>query len=299
MAVLVRADSLDEAKKKLWKSFQLHMDFASFLGYIGDRVDIYLGDITRADLGLDLKSKEIIYEEVDSIIHCAAVLNRKSFKACYNVNLKGTLEVITMANTIHKRHPIRRFSFVSTVTIAGVRKNEIVREEEALDWGRSDYDTYSRTKKFCEHMVKKLLFDIPVTIFRPSAIIGDSRFPKTTQFDLVKALVICSKFPILPLSSKWKVDIVPADYVGKAIVTIHQKASPKYDIYHLSAGKDSLTYREIFSSLKKNGRSINVIFFPFLEKVNYRSGAGGIEPRRPDRNPELNHRNPAYLLFCF
>jgi thioester reductase-like protein len=33
----------------------------------------------------------------DSVIHCAASLNRKSEKSCLNVNLRGTLEVIQLA----------------------------------------------------------------------------------------------------------------------------------------------------------------------------------------------------------
>src|SRR6185437_15283388 len=96
----------------------------------------------------------------DSIIHCAASLNRKSEKSCLNVNLRGTLQVIKLAMSARDHHGLRRFSHVSTVAVAGQRQNEAVQEDSAIDWERSDYDPYARTKKFSEHMVNELLPDV-------------------------------------------------------------------------------------------------------------------------------------------
>src|SRR5207248_2290114 len=83
----------------------------------------------------------------------------------------------------------RRFSLVSTVAVAGKRQDEVVTEDRAIEWDRSDYDPYARTKKFCEHMTRQLLPEVPITIFRPSIVLGDSRYPQTTQFDMVRAFV--------------------------------------------------------------------------------------------------------------
>ena len=33
----------------------------------------------------------------------------------------------------------------------------VVYEDSAIDWSRSDYDPYARTKKFAEHMLHELL----------------------------------------------------------------------------------------------------------------------------------------------
>ena len=82
---------------------------------------------------------------------------------------------------------LRRYSHVSTVAVAGRRQNEIVTEDASIDWARSDYDPYARTKKFGEHMVRQLLHDVPTTIFRPAIVMGDSRWPATTQFDMAQA----------------------------------------------------------------------------------------------------------------
>src|SRR5204863_1961340 len=184
--------------------------------------------------GLSDDEYHALVDTTDSLIHCAASLNRKSEKQCLNVNLRGTLEVIQLARRAQTRNGLRRYSHVSTVAVAGKRHDEVVTEDAAIDWSRSDYDPYARTKKFCEHMVNQLLPDVPRTIFRPAIVMGDSRRAETSQFDMVQAFDVLARFPVLPLRPNDRIDIVPADYVGRAIVTIHQKKAPEHGINHLS-----------------------------------------------------------------
>ena len=105
-------------------------------------------------------------------------------------------------------------------------------------------------------MVYQLLPDVPRTIFRPAIVLGDSRRPETTQFDMVQAFSVLASLPVLPLKPTDRIDIVPADYVGKAIVAIHQKDTPKYPRYHLSSGTGSQTYRELTDALGRLAKRI-------------------------------------------
>jgi thioester reductase-like protein len=266
LAVLVRAKTEDEARKRLWKSLQLHMDFDAFARIL-PRFDVYLGDLTLSDLGLDADARERLVRAMTGVIHCAASLNRKSSKVCFNVNLRGTLEVIKLARDAADLHGLRRFCEVSTVAVAGTRQGEVVDEEHCIDWERSDYDPYARTKKFCEHMLHELLPDVPLVVFRPSIVLGDSRFPETTQFAMVRAFAALAYMRVLPLRRDARVDIVPADYVGDAIVEVHRAERPKYDAYHLSSGADSLTYGEIVDALRAAGHRARTVFAPRLEKT--------------------------------
>ena len=84
--------------------------------------------------------------------------------------------------------------------------------------------------------MRQLLPDVPNTIFRPSIVLGDSRYPETTQFDMVKAFVFLAGLPVLPFRPKDKIDIVNVDFVADAIATLHQKENPLHDTYHLSSG---------------------------------------------------------------
>src|SRR5712672_1148798 len=162
--VLVRTRDVREAEGRLWQALQLHLDFPQFHEYLQTRVRVFRGDLTEPGFGLSRDEYDRLVHTTDSVIHCAASLNRKSEKSCLNVNLRGTLEVIQLASRARDHHGLRRFSHVSTVAVAGRRSNEVVQEDRAIEWDRSDYDPYARTKKFCEHMIHELLADVPRTI---------------------------------------------------------------------------------------------------------------------------------------
>lgn len=278
--LLVRAKSQQEARERLWTSLQLHLDFPEFIEYVNSRARIFTGDLTAERFGLPEAEYAALAETTDSLIHCAASLNRKSEKQCLNVNLRGTLEVIQLARRAHDRHGLRRYSHVSTVAVAGKRQDEIIAEDASLDWARSDYDPYARTKKFCEHMANQLLRDVPRTIFRPAIVLGDSTRAETTQFDMVQAFDVLAGLPALPLRPNDRVDIVPANYVSKAIVTIHQKSEAAHGIYHLSSGTGSQTFRELTDALAQAGGWRRPTYVPSLGRpfsgaVNWLSNRSG------------------------
>lgn len=263
--LLVRAKEEREAELRLWRALQLHLPFARFHDFLRSRIHIFRGDLTDPQFGLEPEDYQRLARTTDSVIHCAASLNRKSEKSCLNVNLRGTLEVIQLAARARADHGLRRFSHVSTVAVAGHRQNEVVREDEAIDWNRSDYDPYARTKKFCEHMLRQLLPEVPRTIFRPSIVLGDSRRAETTQFDMVRAFVFLAGLPLLPFRPTDKIDIVPVDYVADAVSTLHQKEKPSHEIYHLSSGTASETYQELTTAISRARGKGAPLYLPALE----------------------------------
>ncbi len=176
--LLVRAKAEQEANERLWRALQLHLDFPQLQEALETRISVFRGDLTEPRFGLDRAEYTRLVGTTESVIHCAASLNRKSEKSCLNVNLRGTLEVAQLARRAHDAHGLRRFSQVSTVAVAGHRSHEVVGEDSSIDWNRSDYDPYARTKKFCEYMVRELLPEVSRIVFRPSIVLGDSRRPK-------------------------------------------------------------------------------------------------------------------------
>jgi thioester reductase-like protein len=278
--VLVRARDEDEARNRLWHALQLHMDLPQFREALSSRIRVFRGDLTNQRFGLGEDEYRQLLRSTDSVIHCAASLNRRSEKTCLNVNLRGTLEVVQLAMRARDDHGLRRFSHVSTVAVAGHRANEVVEEDTAVDWNRSDYDPYARTKKFCEHMVCQLLPDVTKTIFRPSIVLGDSRRPETNQFEMVRAFVFLAGLPVLPFRANDKVDIVPVDYVASAIATLHRKEKPVHEIYHLSSGVDSETFSQLTDALGKAQGKRSPLYAPSLERpsskaINALAGRAG------------------------
>src|SRR5437667_12742656 len=144
--LLIRANTEQEARERLWTSLQLHFAFPEFLEFLNTRVRIFRGSLTSDLFGLSDDEYHALVDSTDSLIHCAASLNRKSEKQCLNVNLRGTLEVIQLARRAQNRNGLRRYSHVSTVAVAGKRKNEVVTEDVDIEWSRPDSEHYPRTK---------------------------------------------------------------------------------------------------------------------------------------------------------
>jgi thioester reductase-like protein len=249
LILLVRAPSREAAAHRLWRAFQLHLDFDRFHHHLKTNIQVLTGDLTEEGFGFSPSQYRHVVKDTDSILHVAASLNRKSERACLNINLRGTLEAIKLAQAASADHGLRRFSHISTVAVAGIRQDEVIQEEHAIDWSRSDYDPYARTKKFCEHLIRELLPEIPLTIFRPSIVLGDSRRAETTQFDMVQAFAFLAGLPLLPLRAGDRLDIVNVDFVAEAVATLHQKESPGFDTYHLSSGRTSPTCQDITNAL--------------------------------------------------
>ncbi|MCB9682671.1 MAG: SDR family oxidoreductase [Alphaproteobacteria bacterium] len=248
LLVMVRADDRAHGVARLWEGWQLHLDAEAFRAAL-DRVTIVRGDLHAPELGLSDADHGLLRERATSVLHMAASLNRKSEKACLNTNLKGTLAMLQLARWLHDRQGLERFGFVSTVAIAGKRQGEDLHEDEALDWSLSDHDPYARTKKFCEHMVRQLLPDVPTQIYRPSIVMGDGHHPRTSQFDMIFATTMLADLRVLPLQPDLRVDICNADWVGEVIASVHTDPKPAHDTWHLSAGTASPTVRDITDAL--------------------------------------------------
>jgi thioester reductase-like protein len=278
--LLVRAKTEQEANERLWHALQLHLDFPQFREALEMRINVFRGDLTDPRFGLGDAEYTRLVGTSESVIHCAASLNRKSEKSCLNVNLRGTLEVAQLARRAQDVHGLRRFSQVSTVAVAGTRSHEVVTEDSSIDWNRSDYDPYARTKKFCEHMVRELLPEVPRMVFRPSIVLGDSRRAETTQFDMVRAFVFLAGLPLLPFRSSDRIDIVPVDYVAESVVTLHQKPDPMHEIYHLSSGTGAETFGQLTRVIAQASGKMEPLYWPELERpfssaVNWLAGYRG------------------------
>ncbi len=289
--ILTRAKDIPEAEEKLWRGLQLHQTAEEFWETLG-RVTFALGDLTAPGLGLDEDVTKEIVQDTESILHIAASLNRKSEKACLNANLRGSLHVAQFARAVEATHGLRRLTQVSTVAVAGKRHQEVVEEDTSIDWNRSDYDPYARTKKYAEYLFQELLPNTPRLVLRPSIVMGDSRHERTSQFDMVRAFCALADLPVLPMDPNLHLDIVNADFVGAAIATLHQKATLQHTIYHLSSGTASPTAGQVAQSTTPKGKRVPT-FLPSLEP-SFRMAINGMNSL-PARTSQKQIRNLAHM----
>jgi thioester reductase-like protein len=143
------------------------------------------GDITQTDLGIASEDLETIQQETTDIFHLAAVYDLAVDRdIAFAVNLDGTKNVNEFARGVKE---LKRYNYVSTCYVAGNRTGTILESELAHDAGFRNF--YEETKYLAETEVEELKLELPVTIFRPSVVVGDSRTGETAKYDGIYYLI--------------------------------------------------------------------------------------------------------------
>jgi thioester reductase-like protein len=180
------------------------------------------GDITRIGLGMSEKDLEEVRETTTDIFHLAAAYDLAVSKdIAFKVNFTGTKHV----NELVKSLPhLKRYNYISTCYVAGNRKGEILETELEHDAGFRNF--YEETKYLAEMEVEKLKAELPVTIFRPSVVVGDSETGETAKYDGIYYLIkYLQKAPgllrLVNVGNKdVKLNLVPVDFVVDAIAAL-------------------------------------------------------------------------------
>jgi thioester reductase-like protein len=215
-----------------------------------DNVEIFEGDITSGDLGLEEEDYKRLCYEVDEVFHCAAATHFENQRAdeLVTVNVKGTENMLQFANSGKQK----RFHYVSTAYVAG-KQNDIVYENELVEEEPQFNNEYERSKFIAEQIVIKYAKsnEIPYTIYRPSIIVGDSETGATCKFDnlyiFMKVLFniqngfinheseglndITVRVPGIPDAL---INLVPVDYAADAIVAILKAKESINKIFHIT-----------------------------------------------------------------
>ena len=90
-------------------------------------------------------------------------------------------------------------------------------------------------------LVRSRIGELPITIFRPSIIVGDSKTGATGNFRGFYAplsLYVKKLIFLIPADRETRIDLVPVDYVADAIVYLIGHQAPRGACYHLTAGLD-------------------------------------------------------------
>jgi nucleoside-diphosphate-sugar epimerase len=180
------------------------------------------GDITKENLGFADEDLETIRGETTDIFHLAAVYDLAVQKdLATRVNLEGTKNVNDFARSVEN---LNRYNYVSTCYVAGKRKGNILESELEHDAGFRNY--YEETKYLAEREVENLKEELPVTIFRPSVVVGDSQTGETVKYDGIYYLIqYLRKAPNLLRfinvgNRNVRLNLVPVDFVVEGIATL-------------------------------------------------------------------------------
>ncbi len=274
---LIRADSKEAAADRL---LALWYERPELKSEIGSRIIPVLGDVTEKELGLSETDKETLIRETDIIIHTAAVIGIKhTRKEFWSVNVTGTKRVLALAERIQKDHPLKRFSHISTAYVAGTRSGRIM-EGSFTDTGFSSL--YEQSKFEGEALVREARAGLPVSIFRPGQIVGDSVTGRVKNFNTLYyplKLYLKQQLSVFPIKASLRVNMVPVDYVAKAVVRITYLEEGAGQTFHLTAPQEAQpTVAELIDAVRawaKEKLDLSLpkpvyVPVPFLDKL----GAG-------------------------
>lgn len=213
--LLVQAPLVESAKESILKIVaENSLDPENF--------EIAVGDITEPDLGMSYEDVTRVIEETTDVYHLAAVYDLAvAAGPARLVNVEGTRNVNDL---VRKVRNLRRYNYVSTCYVAGRRTGIILESELEHDAGFRNH--YEETKYLAELEVEKLKAELPVTIFRPSVVVGDSKSGETPKFDGIYAVILyLMRFPsLLRLvnvgNDAVRLNLVPVDFVVEAIAAL-------------------------------------------------------------------------------
>lgn len=206
-------------------------------GFLGNRVTVIAGDITLPRFGMTEEDFSVLEREIDLFFHVAALTALNGSESeCNLVNLGGTKEALGIARGLHSKGKLSRFYYYSTAFVAGSLQTYCSLEDE-LPLEPKHANFYESSKYYAEQEVRKALKDgLPVTIFRPSIVVGDSRTGEVSEFNVIYPFLKLFAHGILrklPTRLDNSFNIVPIDYVTEASLYIAFQPSSIGKTFHL------------------------------------------------------------------
>ena len=198
-----------------------------------DRVEPVIGDLAQPLLGIVEATLQNLIDQVDHVIHLAALYDiTADDEESVLANVEGTRNVVAVASAIHAGC----LHHVSSVAVAGDYHGTFT--EDMFDEGQRLLTAYHRTKFAGEELVREQ-HDVPWRIYRPAIVVGNSKTGEMDKIDgpyyvfpAISRLAALPKLPVV-LPDLGSTNIVPVDYVAKAMAHLVTKPGLDHRTFHL------------------------------------------------------------------
>jgi thioester reductase-like protein len=214
------------------------------------RIRLLTGDVTVEGIFDDQASRARVLSEAVHIVHCAAATHLAvERRVAFDTNVGGSKEILDLAAELPN---LERLMHVSAAAVAGDHRGRF--SESMLLAGQRYRDRYSETKMLAERKVQAAMGDLPITVVRPSHIVGQSDTGEVERVDgFYHLLLFLLKFsslpaplrflPVAPGGHKSRIDVVPVDFVVDAMVHLLTDPGAEGKTLHLT-DPFALTVRE-------------------------------------------------------
>ncbi len=199
------------------------------------RLELVEGDIVEPDLAMLAGSWTT---QVTEVFHFAAAYDLGvPREIAERVNVGGTRHVLQYCDRFPQ---LRGVHYVSTCFVSG-RYDGLYRESD-LDVGQTFHNYYEESKALAEREVRSAIAGgLPTVIYRPAVVVGDSRTGETQKYDgpyaILHLLLRQPRTALLPVTGQPKVttfNVVPSDFVARAIAHLSARTSSVGQTYHLA-----------------------------------------------------------------
>jgi len=237
--LLLRGQSDQEAQERL-EALQAFWQLP--LTRLSGRVEALRGDTSLPQFGLDSRCFERVASDCSHVVHCAALVRMNlPLAEARASSVSGAENVIELARLSRRLGRLEKVEFLSTVGVGGDRTG--VLPERWITERRGYHNTYEQAKAEAEVIVARGVADgLPITVHRPSMVVGDSQSGEVIRFQifyhLVEFLSGRRTLGFFPAFGATRLDIVPVDYVADAVVWSSGKLDTRGLVLHLCAGAE-------------------------------------------------------------
>ena len=253
---LVRASGAEEGQTKIRRTLEA---YGLWKDSYQPRIEVCIGDLSRPLLGLSPGEFDQLAAVTDVIYHNGAKVDfTQPYLRLKAENVLGTVEVLRLASR-GRAVPVHYVSTVSVFDPGNLPTGRVIREEDELDPSAGLQDGYSQSKWVAERLVQLAgRRGLPVSIYRPGAVSGDSQTGvwKTDDFvcRMIKGCILLGQAPDLG----HEVNLVPVDFVSRAIVTLSVDRHSVGKAFHL-VNPHPGSLNEVVEQLRLRGYPLEVV----------------------------------------
>ena len=253
---LVRAANLELGKQRLRHSLESYLlwnpDFQN-------RIIPVIGDLSQPYFGLSPSQFQQLARQLDVIYHNGAWVHHiYPYSVLKQANVLGTQEVLRLASQI-KTKPIHFISTTSVFSSTTDSDVKLVREQDRLESSNISNNGYVQSKWVAEKLLNiAAARGIPISIYRPGRISGHSKTGVFNPNDFLYRLIIgCIHLGSAPDKDITE-DIIPVDYVSRAIIHLSRKETCLGKAFHL-VNSHPLQSRQLLDLIRSFGYPIQQI----------------------------------------
>jgi len=228
---LVRSPSAEEGKQRIRDNLEL---YSLLDARLDSRIIAVPGDLSQRLFGLSEKDFHGLASKVDVIYHNGGAVDYVSpYYRLKAVNVMGTQEVLRLASRVQVK-PIHFTSTIGIVPRPGSSDEAVTQEPDFIEGYEALPGGYLQSKWVAEKLIATAKSrGIPVSIYRPGYITGSSGTGAWNTDDFICRMIKgCIQLGCAPDTNQM-VDMMPVDYVAKAMVHLSKRKESVGRAFHL------------------------------------------------------------------